>query len=129
MIFAEGRLRFLSFVRKLRKTGKTIKIGEEESPPLPEGFDYRGVWTANAPGGGTITLDLKPEAEFTWTFSGDDESQSFEGEFAIDKSRLLLEEERQGPLFGTMEPDGKDTFVYRVEDAPKDDPGLTFRRR
>jgi tetratricopeptide (TPR) repeat protein len=104
--------------------------GEETPPPVPVNPDKLvGTWVSKVAGDGTITLVMKEDGDFNWTFDKTGKNGELTGEFGIYDSNLLVLISDDSQMVGelTFEDDSKLSFV--LAGGPRGDPGLTFVRQ
>jgi tetratricopeptide (TPR) repeat protein len=103
-------------------------------PASPDGgttpgpADISGRWTAQGAQGGTITLDLGADGKFTWTYTTQGQSRSFQGTYAYENGLLTLVRQEGPPIVGRVTWIGDNRFTFTLVGAGPGDPGLTFSR-
>ena len=108
-------------------------VGEEiPAPPAPGDMiteeTVAGNWRALSSDGKTITLDIKSDGKFTWNFEGAPEGSALSGDWSIDEDGLLVLNDEDVQLAGSIEMDGNNTMRFVLAGTPEGDPGLAFER-
>lgn len=87
-----------------------------------------GTWRAVSDDGKTITLQIGTDGKFTWDYEGAAEGSVLSGDWSIDDSGLLVLNDEDVQLAGTIEMEGDNTMRFVLAGTPEGDPGLTFER-
>ena len=110
----------------------SIRTGDEEETPPPPTVNADklvGTWVSKVAGDGTITLVMKEDGGFSWTFDKTGNNGKLSGEFGIYDPNLLVLMSDDSQMVGavTFADDSKLSFV--LDGGPRGDPGLTFDRQ
>jgi Tetratricopeptide repeat len=113
-------------------------LGKSDTPPPPSAesdtkidvASLLGTWNATARGGKAhFEMTLDKDKNFTWTYQEGKTKQAVKGAYALSGNVLALEPDAGGVMLAEItEPKGG-SFVFRIDDAPKSDPGLTFKAK
>jgi Tetratricopeptide repeat len=90
-----------------------------------------GVWVAQAPPNGTITLSISDDVNFTWAFAAPGQkSATINGTYALANGVLTLngKDTPGGPLAGQVASVDDKHMSFKAVGAPASDPGLQFVR-
>jgi hypothetical protein len=104
------------------------------APPQPQPFDagkLTGNWVAQGPQNAKITLSIKDDGGFTWTFALPGKPPtSISGASTLSDGVLTLTDNisKVGALTGQVVWQDDTHFGFRATGAPADDPGLKFAR-
>ena len=85
-----------------------------------------GVWTTTLADGVTITLNLTPDARYTWKFAQNGKPQEFSGGYAVADNLLILKEGNSPAMVGQVTPLSDNRFNFKLAGDNPSDPGLTF---
>ncbi|HXY33067.1 MAG TPA: tetratricopeptide repeat protein, partial [Planctomycetaceae bacterium] len=85
-----------------------------------------GSWKAPATGGGTVELTLAEDGRFAWKVTRGEKSQTFEGQYELTGTALVLEYSNGGTMVARVNADGADRFTFKMVGGPSNDHGLTF---
>lgn len=90
--------------------------------------DLVGNWKATV-GDTAITLSIAEDSAFVWkaTPAGQPVVE-LQGQITADNDAIVLVNEKQGSMAGTVKSGGADQWKFILEGAPPDDPGLSFQR-
>lgn len=95
----------------------------------PAGADPIGTWAAPTPDGGSVTLALKDDGSFTWTYAAKGKTQDLGGKYEVSGSQLSLQYSSGGSMVGQLTWDGVSKFNFSLIDGPPGDPGLSFVKK
>jgi tetratricopeptide (TPR) repeat protein len=87
-----------------------------------------GNWKAPATAGGTVELTLLEDGRFTWKLTRQDKSQTFEGQYELTGTALVLEYSNGGTMVARVNSEGTDRFAFKMVGGQPNDPGLTFTK-
>jgi len=88
-----------------------------------------GSWNASRGSKASFELTLGKDKSFTWVYREGKKKQEVKGAYAVDGNMLAMEPDAGGIMLAEVtEPQGG-SFVFRTADAPKSDPGLTFKAK
>ena len=88
-----------------------------------------GSWGASRNDGSRFSLKLAADDTFAWSFTPKGQpAQAFDGKYSIDGNVIALERDGGGSLVGEITGNDRMGFNFRMVGAPKEDPGLDFRR-
>jgi tetratricopeptide (TPR) repeat protein len=87
-----------------------------------------GTWKAPATGGGTVELSLSSDGRFTWKLTRGDKSQTFDGQYELTGTALVLDYSNGGTMVGRVDAQGNDRFSFKMVGGPPNDPGLNFEQ-
>ncbi|HEV3302140.1 MAG TPA: tetratricopeptide repeat protein [Planctomycetaceae bacterium] len=87
-----------------------------------------GSWKAPATGGGTVELTLSEDGRFTWKVNRGDKSQTFDGQYELTGTALVLEYSNGGTMVARVNAEGTDRFTFKMVGGPPNDPGLAFQQ-
>jgi len=105
--------------------------GDSDEPaPSTPAFDTAklvGTWNAKRPEGTTFQLKLTQDGKFTWSFTQGSKTQSFDGNYTVDGSVLVLtrDDGQTMPGFITLADNG---FNFKLHGGPPNDTGLDFQK-
>ncbi|MFO0919694.1 MAG: tetratricopeptide repeat protein [Planctomycetaceae bacterium] len=86
-----------------------------------------GDWQAKAQGNGSISLALKDDGTFVWTFVQDGKPIKHEGRYELQGDTLIFDMKDGGGLIGKFTEQDQG-FHFAILNGPPSDPGLDFRR-
>ncbi len=86
-----------------------------------------GAWNATRNGKANFELTLTKDKGFTWTYQEGRKKEQVKGAYALDGNVLALEPDVGGVMLAEITEPQNGSFVFRMEGAPKSDPGLTFK--
>lgn len=114
-------------------TEEGAAVGVEiPAPPAPGEMiaenTVAGNWRALSADGKTITLDIQSDGKFTWDYEGAPEGSALSGDWSIDENGLLVLNDEDVQLAGSIEMEGNNTMRFVLAGTPEGDPGLTFER-
>jgi len=99
-----------------------------EAPPPPPA-ELTGTWKAAPSADTAITLELKPDGEFTWNIANKgQEQQSLTGRAVCIDNVLSLTQQEGPPLAGKIESKDASKFVFHLMGGGNNAPALTFTR-
>jgi tetratricopeptide (TPR) repeat protein len=113
-------------------------MGKSDTPPPPSAesdtkIDINalvGSWNATARGGkAKFDMTLDKDKNFTWTYQEGKTKQSVKGAYALSGNVLALEPDAGGVMLAEITEPKDGSFVFRMDGAPKSDPGLTFKAK
>jgi hypothetical protein len=87
-----------------------------------------GTWKAPATGGGTVDLALADDGRFTWKLTRGDKSQTFDGQYELTGTALVLDYSNGGTMVGRLNAEGPDRFTFKMVGGSTNDPGLAFQQ-
>jgi tetratricopeptide (TPR) repeat protein len=87
-----------------------------------------GVWTAARADGTTITLNLAPDANYTWKFAQKDKPREFSGTYVVADNLLILNEGNSAVMVGQVAMLADNQFNFKLAGDNPSDPGLTFAK-
>jgi tetratricopeptide (TPR) repeat protein len=87
-----------------------------------------GSWKAPATGGGTVELTLAEDGRFTWKLTRGDKTQSFDGQYEVTGTALVLDYSNGGTMVGRLNSEGPDRFTFKMVGGPANDLGLAFQQ-
>ena len=87
-----------------------------------------GNWKAPATGGGTVEVSLAEDGRFTWKVTRGDKSQTFDGQYELTGTALVLEYSSGGTMVARVNAEGADRFAFKMVGGQPNDPGLTFSK-
>jgi len=107
---------------------------EEESDPATDlkpvdSSKLPGSWVSDKGDEGKVTLSLKDDGKFEWTYSreGKDDN-SFGGEYTINEEGLLVLDAGESQMVGTIQMPADTELKFILAGGPPGDPGLSFNR-
>ena len=74
-------------------------------------------------------MTLGKDKDFTWTYREGKKKEQVKGAYALNGNVLALEPDAGGIMLAEITEPKDGTFVFRVDGAPKTDPGLTFKAK
>ena len=89
---------------------------------------FAGIWLASRDDGSKFELILKNDASFNWKFTFKQTVQEFGGTYKVDGNVVTLQRSDGGSLIAIVTTDGAQKFNFRLQGAPKEDPGLNFSK-
>ncbi|MEY3898149.1 MAG: hypothetical protein RLZZ214_3670, partial [Verrucomicrobiota bacterium] len=101
-----------------------------QEPPVPAMVDpdkIVGTWVSKREEG-SVTLVLKEDGRFTWTFDKDDKAGDLAGEFGIAEENLLVLSSEDSQLVGAITFPEDSKLSFTLAGGPRGDPGITFER-
>jgi len=101
----------------------------ETTPAAPsEQTDLVGTWQAKA-GDTTIDLVIGEDSKFTWSASQPNQPKIVvSGDMSFTSEALEFDSAEQGAMAGSVDAAGPNKWIFRLDGAPPEDPGLTFNR-
>src|SRR4029079_8747413 len=88
-----------------------------------------GTWKAKPDDKATFQMVLNKDGTFNWTVNASGEMHSFSGTYVIEGDKLVLNRANDGQkLVGKLTWNGDAGFNFKLNDTPKEDPGLNFRK-
>ncbi len=94
----------------------------------PPSTDLVGNWRATA-GSSTIDLAITEDSRFTWKASSPGQaSTELQGDLTSEDDSLVLVNEKQGSMSGTVQALGVDQWQFKLTGSPASDTGLRFDR-
>lgn len=87
-----------------------------------------GLWKANPKKGMSVQLALKPGQKFAWLSNTKGTMLGFSGKYSVKGNTLTLERADGVKMAGNFTMKGEDSFTFRLANASKSDPTLTFKR-
>jgi tetratricopeptide (TPR) repeat protein len=87
-----------------------------------------GNWKAPATGGGTVELSLGSDGRFTWKLTRGAKSQTFDGQYELTGTALVLDYSNGGTMVGRVNAEGNDRFSFKMVGGRPNDPGLNFEQ-
>ena len=103
--------------------------GEEPEVEGPAATQLVGTWRSDRAENGVVTLSLRQDAGFTWSFKKEGATTTdFTGTWEINDRGLLVLSAENAQMVGDVKftPEQKMTFI--LAGGPEGDPGLTFDR-
>ena len=88
-----------------------------------------GTWNATRGSKAAFELTLGKDKDFTWTYREGKKKEQVKGAYALNGNVLALEPDAGGIMLADITEPKDGTFVFRVDGAPKTDPGLTFKAK
>jgi tetratricopeptide (TPR) repeat protein len=125
-------------LRDLAQSSVKSESGQPVPPPAADGTSaveapsttqLIGTWRSDRAENGVVTLSLRQDAGFTWSFTKDATSPTeFVGTWEINDRGLLVLSAENAQMVGEVKftPEQKMTFI--LAGGPEGDPGLTFDR-
>ena len=102
----------------------------EVTLPDPTMEQLAGTWVADRGDKGTITLTIKEDNTFTWSFKqGDKPSSDMKGEVSINEGLLVLGADQSQMVGGTEFSDDDKKMNFVLAGGPPDDKGLDFVKK
>ncbi len=103
---------------------------EEAAVKAPPVEMLSGKFIAKPSATDTITLELGPDQNFSWSVtSGSQSPRGFTGKFEYQDGVLALLSDQNGQrLVGNLVLESDGTFRFKVVDGPAEDPGLLFSK-
>lgn len=130
-----------SISRQLRDLARSsVKSATEGSiPPPPAAGDTAvaapstqqlvGTWRSNRAENGTVTLSLREDAGFTWSFKKDETAPTeMSGTWEINDRGLLVLSTDNAQMVGEVKVSPEEKMTFILAGGPEGDPGLTFDR-
>jgi tetratricopeptide (TPR) repeat protein len=113
----------------LQMLGKTPPLQEAvaESDAKIDVDKLVGTWKASRGGKANFDLTLTKDKAFTWVYREGKKKEEVKGAYALDGNVLALEPDAGGVMLAEITAPQGGSFVFRVDGAPKTDPGLTFK--
>jgi tetratricopeptide (TPR) repeat protein len=100
----------------------------EAEPKRTAPTNMIGSWKAPATGGGTVELTLAEDGRFTWKLARRDKSQTFDGQYELTGTALVLDYSNGGTMVGRLKSEGADRFTFKMVGGPSNDAGLAFQQ-
>jgi tetratricopeptide (TPR) repeat protein len=103
--------------------------GDDLAVEAPTTTQLVGTWRSDRAENGIVTLSLRADAGFTWSFTKEGASPTdFTGTWEINDRGLLVLSSENAQMVGSVKfsPEEKMTFI--LAGGPEGDPGLTFDR-
>ncbi|WP_397570692.1 hypothetical protein [Schlesneria sp. T3-172] len=109
----------------------TSDSGAQPDPAIPplKPESLIGTWKATRDDGSTFEIQIQNEGKFQWKFAHKDTTNQFDGTYTIEGNVIALESKDGGSLIAGIEPGEDGRFKFKLIGAPKEDPGLDFRRQ
>lgn len=107
-------------------TKPAVAAAGDVKPIPPE--QVIGTWTAAGPGKAQYTMTLNKDGAFTWSYVQGTRKQQVKGVYTVDGGSLVMEPGTGGVLLADLKFTDANAMQFQVVGAPKDDPGLGFRR-
>jgi tetratricopeptide (TPR) repeat protein len=102
--------------------------GTEAEPKQTPPTSVVGNWKAPAKGGGTVELTLAKGGRFAWKVTRGDKSKTFDGQYELTGTALVLEYSNGGTMVARVSADGTDRFTFKMVGGSPNDPGLPFQQ-
>jgi hypothetical protein len=103
-----------------------------DAAPAPEPVPLEqlvGTWASNKGAGGKITLAMKDDGKFSWTFKkGEEKPFELSGEFSMNENGLLVLDANESQMVATVSLPKDDELHFVLAAGPPGDPGLTFKK-
>jgi len=87
-----------------------------------------GTWVVDRGKDGTVTLDLSPQGNFSWTFAKADKSNKLEGSYSINGKGLLVLASGDSQMIGSVSLDDDKHLRFVLAGGPEGDAGLLFAK-
>lgn len=99
-------------------------------PPAPVPLEkLTGTWVSDKGAQGTVTLAFKDDGKFIWTFTKDDKSNEFGGDFSMNDNGLLVLDAEESQMVASVELPQDSQLKFVLAGGPPGDPGLVFARK
>lgn len=135
---ADGVARqLLNLTRCSAKPGETSTAPEIQSEP---GTDSRpaavpltteqlvGKWVVHRSNDGTVTLDLTPQGNFTWTFAKAGKSNRLEGNYSVNGNGFLVLASGDSQMIGSVYLEDNQHLRFTLAGGPEGDSGMLFAK-
>ncbi|MBK1827563.1 tetratricopeptide repeat protein [Haloferula rosea] len=107
----------------------TEDLGDVPEPKPVDAEKLPGSWVSDKGEEGKVTLSLKDDGKFEWTFSRKGkEDSSFGGEYTINEEGLLVLDAGESQMVGTIQMPSDSELQFVLAGGPTGDPGLSFNR-
>jgi hypothetical protein len=103
---------------------------ETPPPPAPVPLEkLTGTWVSDKGAQGTVTLAFKDDGKFIWSFTKDNNSNEFGGDFSINDNGLLVLDAEESQMVASVELPQDSELKFVLAGGPPGDPGLVFSRK
>ena len=110
------------------KAATATSPAAEAEPKRTAPSNIVGNWKAPATGNGTVELTLLEDGRFTWKLTRHDKSQTFDGQYELTGTALVLEYGNGGTMVARVNSEGTNQFTFKMVGGPPNDSGLTFQQ-
>ncbi|MCP5544322.1 MAG: hypothetical protein H7A49_10515 [Akkermansiaceae bacterium] len=127
-----AQLRDLTAVSSNGDDEEEAPPADEEEAPVPEPVPVEqlaGTWVSDKGDQGKVTLALKGDGTFSWTYEKSGKANEFAGDFSMNDNGLLVLDSDESQMVAAVEMPQDNEMKFVLAGGPPGDPGLSFARK